>query len=141
MELQLTGHAAAPPEDVWPLFVDVERWPALTESVTSAERLDAGPLDLGSEALIKQPRLQKARWKVTEIEPGRSFTWETKAAGVSTVGVHLVEPNQDGSTITLSLRQTGPLARIVGWLVGARARRYLSMELEGFRLGAESARA
>ena len=141
MELQATAHAVAPPEDVWTLFVDVERWPELTDSITSVRRLDDGPLRLGSEAVIKQPRLQQARWKVTEIDPGRSFTWETKAAGVTTVAVHTVERGEGGSSITLSLRQSGPLAGIVGWLLGARTRRYVSMELEGFRRGAESARA
>jgi uncharacterized membrane protein len=141
MELNVTAHAAASPEDIWDLFVDVEHWPELTESITSVQRVDSGPLKLGSEAVIKQPRLQQARWKVTAIDPGRSFTWETHAPGVTPVGGHTVEPNDTGSTITLSLRQTGPLAGIVGWLVGARARRYLSMELEGFRAGARSRRA
>lgn len=140
MEHRVTAHAAATPEDVWRLFVDVERWPELTESITEVRRLDRGPFGLGSEALISQPRLLKARWKVTEIEPGRSFTWETNAVGVTTIGRHLVEPHESGSTITLSLSQAGPLAGIVGRLVGTRARRYLSMELEGFRRGAESAR-
>ncbi|MFZ0376782.1 MAG: hypothetical protein WCD11_21445 [Solirubrobacteraceae bacterium] len=75
---------------------------------------------------------------MTELDPGRSFTWETAAIGVASVGEHLVEPGEGRSTITLSLRQTGPVARLVGWLLGSRINRYLSMELEGFRRGAES---
>lgn len=140
MERLITTQVDAPTEDVWRLFVDVEHWPELTESVSEASRIDSGPLQVGSEALIKQPRLARARWKVTELDPGRSFTWETAAVGVTTVGGHLVEPGEDGSTITLSLRQTGPLARLVGWLLGSRINRYLSMELEGFRRGAEATR-
>lgn len=132
MERQLTAQVAAPPGDVWRLFVDVERWPELTESMREVRRLDSGPFRVGSEAMIKQPRLARARWKVTDLEPGRSFTWETTAVGVTTVGGHVVEPNEHGSTITLFLHQTGLLAGIVERLVGARATRYLSMELEGF---------
>jgi uncharacterized membrane protein len=136
MERQLTTHVAAPTEAVWRLFVDVERWPDLTESMRQVRRLDSGPLRVGSEASIKQPGLARARWKVTELEPGKSFTWESAAIGVTTVGGHVVEPDEGGSTITLFLRQTGPLAGVVERLLGARATRYLSMELEGFRRAA-----
>jgi uncharacterized membrane protein len=138
MERLITTQVDAPADDVWRLFVDVERWPQLTDSMREVSRIDSGPLKVGSEALIKQPGLARARWKVTELDPGRSFTWETAAVGVTSVGGHLVEPGEGGSTITLSLRQTGPLARLVGWLLGSRINRYLSMELEGFRRGAES---
>jgi len=136
----MTTHVDAPAQDVWRLFVDVERWPELTESMREVSRVDSGPLRIGSEALIKQPGLARARWKVTELDPGRSFIWETTAAGVTSIGGHLVEPGEAGSTITLSLRQTGPLAGIVGRLLGSRINRYLTMELKGFRRGAESER-
>ena len=52
---------------------DVERWPQWTESVTSVQRLEPGPLAMGSRARIKQPRLLRATWQVTAIEAGRSF--------------------------------------------------------------------
>jgi uncharacterized membrane protein len=138
MERLFTTQVDAPTEDVWRLFVDVERWPELTESIREVSRVDSGPLRVGSEALIKQPGLARARWKVTELDPGRSFTWETASAGVTSVGAHVVEPRETGATITLSLRQSGPMARLVGWVLGSRINRYLSMELEGFRRGAES---
>ena len=80
MERLFTTQVDAPADDVWRLFVDVERWPELTESMREVSRIDSGPLRLGSEALIKQPGLARARWKVTELEPGRSFTWETATA-------------------------------------------------------------
>jgi uncharacterized membrane protein len=138
MERLFTTQVDAPADDVWRLFIDVERWPELTDSIRQVSRIDTGPLRVGSETLIKQPGLARARWKVTELDPGRSFTWETASAGVISVGAHVVEPGEGGSTITLTLRQTGPLARLVGWLLGSRINRYLSMELDGFRRGAES---
>jgi uncharacterized membrane protein len=138
MERLITTEVDAPTDDVWRLFIDVERWPELTESIHEVSRIDSGPLRVGSEALVKQPGLARARWKVTELDPGRSFTWETASAGVTSVGAHLVEPGEGGSTITLSLRQTGPMARLVGWFLGSRINRYLAMELEGFRRRAES---
>jgi hypothetical protein len=44
-------------------------------------RMDTGPLRVGSEAIVKQPGLPRARWRVTEIEPDYSFTRETSAGG------------------------------------------------------------
>lgn len=101
--------------------------------------MDTGPLRVGSEAIVRQPGLPQARWRVTEIEPGRCFTWETSAGGVTAVGGHLVEPDGQGSKITLTLDQHGPLAGLASFVIGRRARRYLSMELEGFRAASELA--
>ena len=137
----MTTAVGAPAEEVWRLFTDVERWPEMTDSMREVRRVDAGPLRVGSEAIVRQPRLPRARWRVTELEPGRSFTWQTTAAGVTTAGGHVVAANgQRAAVITLTLRQHGPLAPLVHAITGRLARRYLSMELEGFRRTAESAR-
>jgi hypothetical protein len=50
---------------------------------------------------------------------------------------------QDGqrAVITLTLRMHGPLAWLATALWGGLARKHVSMELEGFRRTAESARA
>ena len=100
-------------------------------------RVDSGPLRVGSEAVVKQPGLPRARWRVTELTPDRSFTWETTAGGVTTAGGHVVDASEQGSTITLTLRLRGPLARPVGVLTSRRAQRSLMMEMEGFRRTAE----
>jgi len=138
MEHHVTTTVKAPPEAVWRLFVDVERWPEMTESISNVRRADSGPLRVGSEAIVWQPRLPRARWRVTEVEPGHSFTWQTSSPGVTSVGGHSVEADGQGSVLTLTLRVTGPLARPIYALVRARSRRYLAMEAEGFRRTAES---
>jgi uncharacterized membrane protein len=140
MEHRVTTTVNAPPAEVWRLFVDMERWPEITKSMREVRRTDSGPLRVGSEAIVRQPGLPRARWRVTELEPGRSFTWETTATGVTTAGEHIVAESGQGSTITLTLRQHGPLTRLVHVLAGRRAQRYLSMEMEGFRRTAESVR-
>ena len=141
MEYHVTATAGAPPAQVYRLFIDVERWPELTQSIRSVRRLDSGPIRVGSEAIVKQPGLPQARWRVTEMDPDRSFTWETKNGGVTTVGDHRVEPDGPGSKITITLRLHGPLARLVYPFTARLSRRYLSMEIEGFRRTAESVRA
>ena len=94
---------------------------------------------MGSEAILKQPSLPSARWRVTELEPDRSFVWESRNGGVTTVGDHRVEPDGPGSKITITLRTHGPLAGVVDLLVAGVARRHVAMELEGFRSAADAA--
>ena len=72
-EYRISTAVKAPAETVWDLFTDVERWPQMTKSIDEARRIDGGPLRVGSEAIIKQPRLPRTRWKVTELQPGHSF--------------------------------------------------------------------
>jgi len=138
MEYRVTATAGAPPAQVYRLFIDVERWPELTQSIRSVRRLDEGPIRVGSEAMVSQPRLPSSRWRVTDVEPDRRFTWETSAGGVTTVGDHVVEPDGMGSRITLTLRLHGPLSGVMGLLMGGIARRHVAMELEGFRSAADS---
>ena len=134
----MTTTVDAPPEQVWPLFVDLERWPEMTKSIREVRRVDKGPFQVGSEAIIKQPRLLPARWRVTELEPGHSFIWETTTGAVTSVGAHIVDADGQGSKITLTLRMHGPLARLAYAFLGGLSRRYLLMEMEGFRRTAES---
>jgi uncharacterized membrane protein len=138
MEYQVSGPASAPAENVWRLFVDVERWPQLTKSVREVHRVDSGPFQVGSEAVIRQPGIPRARWRVTELEPGRSFVWETSYTGVTVVGVHRVDPAEQGSTVTLTVRLRGPMAGVVGALTGRRTQRNITMEMEGFQRTAEA---
>ena len=138
MEVSVTGVVSAAPETVWRLFTDVERWPELNENVHEVRRLDDGPLRVGSEAQIRQPGMPLASWRVTELDPGRSFTWETALRGLTAIGGHTVEPDATGSVITITLGWRGPLAAVVATLMGRRARRSIAMELESFRRGAQA---
>jgi uncharacterized membrane protein len=136
MEHHVSAAVDAPADAVWKLFTDLERWPELTASITELRRTDSGPLRVGSEAVVRQPRLPLARWRVTELDPGRSFTWETSAPGLTTAGGHAVTGDGEHSVITLTLRQRGPLAWLLAPLTGRLSRRYLGMELNGFVRGA-----
>jgi uncharacterized membrane protein len=138
VEYSLSGAVNAPSEIVWNVLVDIERWPDITESFHEVRRLDFGPLAVGSEALVMQPRLPTARWRVTELDPQTGFVWEAKAGGVKSIGAHFVESRKGGSIVTLRLSQRGLLVGLTDLFVGDRVRKYLAMELEGFRRSAES---
>jgi uncharacterized membrane protein len=135
VNLQLSADVTASPSEVWAKTIDVERWPEFIESHQEIRRIDDGPIQLGSEAWVKQPGLPRAKWKVTVFEPEREFTWASKSGLVTTAGEHHIEPRPDGtgSTLRLAVRTTGPLTFLADALFGRRARRSLATELEGFR--------
>ena len=124
---------AAPAQRVWEVMSDTARWHEWTPSVTSIRRLDAGPLVLGSRALIRQPRLPPALWTVTAIEPGSDFTLVNTAPGVRVIARHWVEPTNTGCRATLSIEYQGALAGLLGKLTGGITRRYLALEAAGLQ--------
>jgi carbon monoxide dehydrogenase subunit G len=127
----------APAERVWALTEDIESWPRLTPTMRRVERLDDGPLRVGSTATVTQPRLRPARWRVTELEPPRRFVWETETLGTRIVAGHHVEPAGEGCRNTLTLDVTGRGATVLGGLAGRALRSALATENDGFRRAAE----
>ncbi len=138
MKFEDSAVISAPASTVWEIYSDVGSWPDWTESVTSVEPLDPGPLRVGSRARIRQPRLPVAEWTVTEIDEGRSFTWLARGPGIRSTGTHVVEPHGDGSRATAILVQAGPLGPVVGFLTRGLTGRYLAMEVAGLKARAES---
>jgi uncharacterized membrane protein len=128
---------AAPPARVWEVLVDVGRWPERIPTVDAVERLDEGPLVVGSRTRLRQPRLPEAVWTVTEVDEGRSFAWESRSPGVAISAGHRVEPHGDATRLTLSVAISGPIAP-VGWLMTkGLTRRYVETEAASIKRVAE----
>jgi uncharacterized membrane protein len=136
--LQHAVTVAAPPERVWEVLTEVERWPERISTVDSVERLDDGPLRVGSRTRLQQPRLPEAVWTVTDVDEGRSFTWESRSRGVAISAGHVVEPHGTTTRLTLSVSLSGPLAP-VGWLMTrGLTRRYVETEAASIKRVAEA---
>ncbi len=114
-------------------MADVERWPEWTPTVTRIERLDSGPLAVGSRARIQQPKLPTAIWEVSELVAGRGFTWITRSPGVRVIATHGVEPSSQGARAMLSVRFAGLLGGLVARFTRELNERYLSLEAQGLR--------
>jgi uncharacterized membrane protein len=128
----------APAPAVWAVLLDVERWPEWTASVSSARRSRTGQLDVGEKIVVCQPRLGTRTWTVTEVDDGRSFTWESVSPGVRTVAEHLLTPRiAGGCTATLRVTQRGRAARLVGAVLDRTTRRYVRLEAEGLKARSE----
>lgn len=124
----------APPERVWAVIMDVEHWPEWTESMKSVERLDSGEFGVGSKAKLRIRRSPNANvWTVTELTPNRSFTWETNSGGVRGVATHVIEPDGNGSKVTLTVDLSGIVATLFGPLIAGQSRKNVDMEAEGLK--------
>lgn len=134
LDFRITVDINAPPDRIWTVMRDIERWPEWTPTVRRIQRLDKGPLAVGSRALIWQPKLPPAKWKVTELDDGRRrFTWETHGPGMRLKARHWVEDNGGGSRATLSIQFSGLLGPFFAHLTRKLNERYLALEAKGLR--------
>ena len=123
----------ATPGRVWEVMSDGERWAEWTPSVTSVEIYDK-PLRVGGRALVRQPKLAPAKFTITALEPGKSFTWATGIPGIVYVTAHhSIEPIAAGARVTLALHFGGLLGGIAGKHYAALNNEYLAMEAAGLK--------
>jgi uncharacterized protein YndB with AHSA1/START domain len=126
---------------VWRVFSDVERWPEWTASVTRLEALSGPGLAVGNRFAIKQPRMPRLVWEVTEVSPGTSWTWVQRSPGGSTVARHEVLPQPGGHTVVRQeLEQRGVFGALVGRLMRGMTKRYLQLEAAGLKAASERLR-
>ncbi len=138
MRIEHTEVIDAPLAQVWDLTVDVEGLPDVTPTITSVERLDREPIGPGSEVRIKQPGQRQRVWTITDFEPRRKLAWSTKALGMTMTGIHELEESDAGTANTLAIELTGPMASLIGPLLGNTLRKTLATENQGFKTSAES---
>jgi hypothetical protein len=140
MTYETSVEISAPPERVWAVMRDVERWHEWTATVRSIERLDSGaPLGVGNRVRVRQPRLPPAIWRVTDLIDGRGFTWVTSGAGVRVTARHSVEPSPGGTRARLSVEFSGPFGPLAGRLTRGLNERYLGIEAAGLKRRSEAA--
>lgn len=138
MEQHITVGVEAAAEHVWAVLTDVARWPEWADSVTSVSRLDDGPLAVGARARVEQPKLPPTEYVVTELEPGRSFTWVATGPGVRTTAKHSVDADGSYARVRLSVEQSGPLGVVMGRLFfKGLTDRYLAAEAAGLKARCE----
>lgn len=138
VHLERAVHIDAPPDRVWQVMIDVERWPEWTGSVRSVERLDEGPFGLGSEARLRiRGAPTPSVWRVTGFTEGQSFTWESDAGGVHSRASHVIDPEGDGSRVTLTVTNSGWPATLMMPYLAWIGRRNLRLEAEGLKRRAE----
>lgn len=126
-------------DDVWQVYVDVERWPLWMESMDHVDVMDGRALTLGSEVWISQPRLPNATWTVTEFTPRVSWTWVSRALGATSTATHVLRPVDDNVTrVDMTLDMSGGIGAVAGRMIAKRAKHYMTLEGEGLRAACEA---
>lgn len=138
MTVHHTIHIEAPPDAVWAVTEDVERWPDWTPTVAAVRRLDARPFGLGSVVEIRQPAQPPARWTVTEYVPGARFAWATARPGLRMVGTHALTAARGGTTNHLSLEASGVLGTLLWPILYPATRWALARENAGLKRRCEA---
>ena len=129
---------AAPRGLVAAAMIDVEKWHEWTASIDSVKLLDKEPMDVGSRALVRQPKLPPAFWKVSVLEPGRGFTWFSSGPGIRATGYHYAESTPTGSRATLTLEYSGVFSGLLARLTKSITERYLQLEANGLKARSEN---
>lgn len=130
-------HIASSPDRVWNVMKDVERWPDWTSSILEVVPLGSARLEIGHRFRIVQPRLKPMVWAVTQLHPGKSFSWRTQAPGVVLSARHEIETEGAGSRVRLCLKFEGLLGGAVAWRMREINLRYLRMEAAGLKARCE----
>ena len=130
----------APAGRVWDVFVDVEHWSTWTASINVARALDGPGIEVGKRFEIRQRRFPKLVWEVTDVEPGRSWTWRQRSFGAETRATHeVVAQDPDRTLVRQRIEQRGPLGVVGGLLTRRLTRRYLDLEARGLKARSERA--
>jgi Polyketide cyclase / dehydrase and lipid transport len=132
----------APAPLVWDVFSDVEQWPQWTPTVTRLVGLDGPNIAVGKRFEIKQPRMPKLVWEVTEVTPGVSWTWAQRSLGGSALARHdVIAESECRTVVRQEIDQCGIFGVLVGRLMLRMTRRYLELEAKGLSARSEQLRS
>lgn len=139
MKFETTIDINAPAPEVWSVLADVTRWPDWTPTMNEVRLLEGDRLGAAGSAEVRQPKLPKAVWKVTEFDDGRRFAWAAGGPGVHTVGDHVVEPlGADRCRVRLGIETTGAMSRLFWLFAGNLTRRYVTLEADSLKRRCEA---
>jgi hypothetical protein len=129
-----TVHINAAPERVWRAMADVERWPEFAPQFHTIKWRNGGPLAIGKTAMVTPKGFFGAPWTVIEYTEGRSFIWDADMLpGVHLSAGHTVDPEDSGTTVTLSLQASGPMWMLLGPVLARIFRRNVKQEADGLK--------
>ncbi len=136
-----------PPAEVFAELIAVERFPEwlIASGINRVERLDAGPLAIGSPVRIAQRvggRSTVLDGRITVLEPSRSFGLRGRDPDGVTIEIDaaLAATDGPGTQLRWSLRIALPLRfRMFESMVAPSVRRAATLDLEALKRRLESA--
>ena len=143
--VEIETRIARPPADVFGALIDVERLPEwlIASGIVGVERLDAGPLRVGSRLRISQTvagRSAVLDGSVTVLVPSSAFGLRGKDKDGVTIEIDTaLAPDGQTTRLRWSLRLKLPLRfRMFESMVAPQARRAAALDLEALKRRLES---
>jgi uncharacterized protein YndB with AHSA1/START domain len=144
--IEIETRIGRPPADVFAALSAVERYPEwlIASGIVRVERLDGGPLAVGSRLRISQSvagRSTVLDGAVTVLEPGSAFGIRGRDSEGVTIELDARLGSDDGLTTRLrwSLQMGLPLRyRMLESMVAPQARRAAALDLEALKRRLES---
>lgn len=132
---------AAPAHRAWQQLSDVVAWPSWLPTVSAVIPLDGPRLQIGNRYKVAQPKLRPATWRVTHVNVGRSFEWESKTVGLCMRARHSINRTGDDAFVELEFWFSGFLAPLAMALYGKLTRDYLKKEALALKVAVEKQRS
>jgi len=127
----------APKDSIFQLYQDVAAWPAWDNEVSDVS-LEA--FSLGASGWLKPRKGPKAKIKITELEPGHSFTVESALPLCRIRFGHDLIESRNKTTATHWVQFVGPLAFLFRRLIGNELDQTLPQTLLGLKQASEETR-
>ena len=133
LSISNTVHIDAPHERVWRTMIDAEHWRSSRRS-SSASLAASRDLSPWAAAPSSRRRASSARSGPSLNTEGRSFSWNANMLpGVHLSGGHVVEADDSGTRVTLSLQASGPMWLLIAPALARIFRRNVRLEGEGMK--------
>jgi uncharacterized membrane protein len=129
----------ATPEQVWAVWMDVERWPEWAPPMKKVEKQSAGDLKAGSRVKIDADGAPPATWEVTDLRPHEYFEWATSVRGVNVTAGHRAVRDDAKTRVTLNVEYSGLISVLFRPLIMRTARKNVTAEAHGLRARCETA--
>ena len=145
MQVRVSSVVAAPPEAIFAVAVEVERWPEIMGAIERVDVLTPGPVAVGTrfrETRMMFGRRATEEMTVAELDASRRLVLTAHNHGTAYRAEHLFEPQGDGTRLTLTFvgEPQSLLARLfspIGYMMLGTVRRQLASDLADLAREAE----
>ena len=129
-------NTSATPEQIWSVWIDVDRWKDWDTGLKDAEM--NGPFQLGQTGIITSLEGRKSKFEVVEYSQGLSYTYKTRLP-LGSLYVKRYLKTQEGQTVfTHEVWFKGLTKGIFAKAFGGKFRQMLPEVLENIKQIAES---
>ncbi len=126
-----------PVEDVWAVISNVENNPKWASSALEAKQTSAGPIGVGTTAQFVGKFLGRrieTESVITEFEPNRKYSWESKSGPFPIKGSTALEQIDGGTRVTGTLEaEPGGFFKLAEPLVITMAKRSFQGDLDNLK--------